>query len=402
MRSFSIIKITVIFLVVLYVSLNQALAEDSFDTVKDEAKGTTVTWFMWGGSPTINSWVDTYVAEEVKSRYGIKLKRVPADAAIFVNKLLTEKQTGRKKGTMDLLWINGENFKNAMENGLLYGPVAMNLPNFSYVDPVTVEFDFGYPVRGYEIPYGRAQFVFEYDAAVLPTPPRSFAALKNWVKEYPGKFTYPSPPDFTGSAFIRQAFYALTGGHEQYMHGVDTELYEKNVPKLWAYLNDLKPYLWQQGKNYPKDIAALDTLFERGEVLINMSYHQANAQSKILQGRYKNSVRTFVMKEGSIFNTHFTAVPFNAPNRAGALVVANFLLSPEAQLHKNNPENWGDFTALDLSRIEQDMRSRFQALDLGEATLTLEELAEAAVPEIPSGYLELLERDWEKQVLQKQ
>ncbi len=402
MRWYTIVSIAVVSAVLVLSGQNRVHAEESFETLVEQARGTTVKWFMWGGSPTINSWVDTYVAGEVKKRYDINLKRIPADAAIFVNKLLTEKQTGRKKGTMDLLWINGENFKNAMENDLLHGPVTRLLPSFAGVDPATVAFDFGYPVEGYEVPYGRAQFVFEYDAAVLPQPPQSFAALKVWVMENPGKFTYPSPPDFTGSAFIRQAFYALTGGHEQYMQGVDQELYAKNAPMLWAYLNELKPHLWQQGRTYPKDIAALDNLFERGEVLINMSYHQANAQSKILQGRYKKSVRTFVMKDGSIFNTHFTAVPFNAPNRAGALVVANFLLSPEAQLHKNNPKNWGDFTALDLGRLESDMRQRFQELDLGEATLSLSELAEAAVPEIPSGYLELLERDWEKQVLRNQ
>ncbi len=377
-------------------------AQESFEELVNQAKGTTVKWFMWGGSPTINSWVDTYVAKEVKKLYDIDLQRVPADAAIFVNKLLTEKQTGRKKGTMDLLWINGENFKNAMENKLLYGPITQMLPNFSYVDPTTVAFDFGYPVQGYEVPYGRAQFVFEYDSAVLPDPPMSLDDLKAWVKKNPGKFTYPSPPDFTGSAFIRQVFYGLTGGHEQYMQGVDENLFNKNAPKLWVYLNEIKPFLWQNGRTYPKDIAALDTLFERGEVLLNMSYHQANAQSRILQGRYKKSVRTFVMKNGSIFNTHFTAVPYNAPNRAGGLVVANFLLSPEAQYHKNNPKNWGDFTALDLNRLDDAEQNRFQALNLGEATLSLSELAESAVPEIPSGYLELLERDWVNQVLRKQ
>lgn len=377
-------------------------AQESFEELVNQAKGTTVKWFMWGGSPTINSWVDTYVAKEVKKLYDIDLQRVPADAAIFVNKLLTEKQTGRKKGTMDLLWINGENFKNAMENRLLYGPITQMLPNFSYVDPTTVAFDFGYPVQGYEVPYGRAQFVFEYDSTVLPNPPMSLDDLKAWVKKNPGKFTYPSPPDFTGSAFIRQVFYGLTGGHEQYMQGVDENLFNKNAPKLWVYLNEIKPFLWQNGRTYPKDIAALDTLFERGEVLLNMSYHQANAQSRILQGRYKKSVRTFVMKNGSIFNTHFTAVPYNAPNRAGGLVVANFLLSPEAQYHKNNPKNWGDFTALDLNRLDDAEQNRFQALNLGEATLSLSELAESAVPEIPSGYLELLERDWVNQVLRKQ
>jgi putative spermidine/putrescine transport system substrate-binding protein len=376
-------------------------AAETFADLVEKARGTEVKWFMWGGSPVINSWVDTYVAAEVKDRYDITLKRVPADAAIFINKLLTEKQAGRTTGTMDLLWINGENFKNAMENGLLQGPITDILPNFSLVDPESVKYDFGYPVQGYEAPYGRAQFVYEYDAAKLMDPPRSFAELKNWVQENPGRFTYPRPPDFTGSAFVRQAFYALTGGHEQYMAGLDEELYNRNAAKLWDYLNDIKPYLWQQGKTYPKDIAALDTLFERGEVALNMSYHQANAQSRITQGRYSPTVRTFVMQEGSLYNTHFTAVPFNAPNRSGALVVADFLLSPEAQLQKNMPQNWGDFTVLDLERLDSDMVKRFKNLDLGEATLSPADLAAAAVPEIPSGYLELLERDWENKVLRR-
>ncbi len=399
MRLFRLAAIAISLFSISISGISRASAADSFELLAREAKGTEVKWFMWGGSPTINSWVDTYVVAEVKKRYDIRLKRVPADAAIFINKLLTEKQAGREKGTMDLLWINGENFKNAKENELLYGPITEVLPNSSLVDTVSVAYDFGFPVQGYEAPFGRAQFVFEYDTATVPAPPESFEGLKAWVKENPGKFTYPKPPDFTGSAFIRQAFYALTGGHSQYMEGLDEELYRKIAPKLWEYLNDIKPYLWQQGRTYPRDIGALDTLFERGEVLLNMSYHQANAQSRILQGRYPKSVRTFVMKEGSLYNTHYTAVPFNAANRAGALVVANFLLSPEAQLHKNDPGNWGDFTVLDLNRLDEEMRTRFEELELGEATLPLSSLAAAAVPEIPSAYLELLERDWEKLVL---
>jgi len=364
-----------------------------------QARGSEVKWYMWGGSTTINAWVDGYVAKTVKERFDITLKRVPADAAVFVNKLLAEKQAGGK-GSMDLLWINGENFKNAMENGLLQGPVTQLLPNFKLIDPASVEFDFGYPVGGYEAPYGRAQFVFEYDSAKVAKPPKNFTELKQWVKDNPGKFTYPKPPDFTGSAFIRQVFYAVGGGHHKYLKGFDQALYAQGSQVLWQYLNEIKPFLWQQGKTYPKDVAALDTLFERGEVLLNMSYHQAGAQGKILQGRYPKTVRTMVMADGSIYNTHFTAVPFNAPNRAGALVVADFLMSPEAQLSKNDPANWGDFTVLDLARLDEAQRGRFQALDLGAATLSVAELGKAAVPEIPAAYLEHLEKDWEKQVLQ--
>lgn len=376
--------------------------EKSYEQIEGQARSTRVTFYMWGGSAIINEWIDTFVAGELKKQHDIDLVRSPMDASIFVNKLLTEKQAGKQKGTIDLLWINGENFKNAMEADLLFGPFADKLPNFvDLVDPKTAEYDFGYPVEFYEAPYGRAQFVFEFDSAKISKPPETFLQLRDWVRRNPGRFTYPQPPDFTGSAFIRQVFYAVSGGHSQYMKGFDGELFKKQSQKLWDYLNDLKPYLWQRGRSYPKDSAGLDTLFERGEVDFNMTYHQAHAQNKILNEMYRKSVRTFVMKDGSIYNTHFTAIPFNAPNKPGAMVTANFLLSFDAQYSKNQPENWGDFTVLDLGRLPSGQRQQFLSLDLGEATLPLSLLEDHAVPEIPSSYLELLENGWEENVLRQ-
>ncbi len=374
------------------------LSED-FQSIREEARGGTVRFAMWGGSSVINAWVDGYVAGELDRRYTIHLQRVPMDAGVFVNKLLTEKQAGRLQGSLDLLWINGENFKNAMEAGLLYGPFAEKLPEYRNVDPASVAYDFGYPTRGYESPYGRAQFVFEYDIARVPDPPRSFEQLAAWVKRNPGRFTYPQPPDFTGSAFIRQAFYAVTGGHEQYLGGFNRELFDRKAPLLWEYLNHVEPYLWQEGRTYPRDVAATDTLFARGEVDLNMSYHQAHAQNSILTGLYPDTVRTFVMENNSIFNVHFTAIPFNAPNKPGALVAADFLLSVDAQVSKNDPRNWGDFTVLDMKRLDPVQRDRFESLDLGRTTLDLGTLAGNAVPEIHAAYLEALETGWEEQVL---
>ena len=392
-------------LVLLFLFSNGAIAGTKFLTYEqavENARGTTVKFYMWGGSAPINGWVDGYVTETVKKKFGITLNRVPMDASVFVNKLLTEKMAGKKKGTIDLMWINGENFKNAKQTGLLYGPVAGRLPSVqAYVDPASMAFDFGFPVDHFEVPYGKAQFVFIFDQAKITTPPDSFENLKTWIKAHPGQFTYPQPPDFTGSAFIRQLFYAVTGGHEQYMKGFDETLYNQNVPKLWGYLQDMAPYLWQKGETYPKSIAALELLFERGEVALNMSYHQAHAANKILEGKYPESVRTFVMQEGSIYNTHFTAIAYNASNIAGAMVVADFLASPEAQLSKNNPQNWGDFTVLDMKKLSPDMVKAFEALDLGAATLPLEQLSSAAVPEIPAEYLTRLESDWQKQILGK-
>lgn len=392
-------KIISLFMMLLLVSCSgkkQSDVNSSFEEVLKKAENSTVRFVMWGGSSSINKWVDTYVASEVKKRYNIKLVRVPADASVFVNKLLSEKNSGSVKGSMDLLWINGENFKNAKEKGLLWGPVTDKLPNYNeFIDPATVQSDFGFPVDGYEVPYGRAQFVFEYDSVKVADVPDSFAKLQEWVKKNPGKFTYPQPPDFTASAFIRQVFYASTGGHKQYEGAFNKTVFDKNKTLWIKYLSDLSPYLWNSGKNYPKDIAALDTLFERGEVFINMSYHQADAQNRVLAGRYPSTVKTFVMKEGSIYNTHFTAIPFNSGNKEGAMAVANFLLSPEAQLSKNDPANWGDFTVLDLKKLSSEDRKKFAELDLGKPTLPLDVLEKYAVPEVTSEYVEALEKEWE-------
>jgi len=374
--------------------------EEPFEEIEKQAEGSKVHWYMYGGWAHVNTWVDTYVAREMKVRYNIDLTRVPMDAGIFVNKLLNEKAAGKQTGTIDLLWINGENFKNAREAGLLLGPFASHLPHVQqYVDPGSVAHDFGYPVEGYEAPFGKAQFVFEYDTAEVDSPPQTVAALKAWIKAHPGRFTYPQPPDFTGSAFIRQLFYAVTGGHEQYLQGYDPDLFARQAPKLWAWLNEVEPWLWQKGQTYPKDSATLDTLFARGEVAFGMSYHPPHAQNKILEGTYPDTVRTFVLEDGSMYNIHFTAIPFNAPNKAGAMVLSNFLLSVDAQLAKYDPAVWGDFPALDPQRLSPRDRKRFQAVDLGPATLRSDELVPVGVPEIPARYLEALERGWEEHVL---
>lgn len=374
----------------------------NFEQLEKLAKESVVTFYMWGGSEKINTWIDTYVASSVKEKYGITLKRVPMDASVFVNKLLTEKSAGKVLGEIDLLWINGENFKNARMGDVLFGPYLEKLPNYmNYIDPSSAESDGGFPVDGYEVPYGKAQFIYIYDSALVDDVPQNFNELLKWAKKNPGLFTYPQPPDFTGSAFIRQAFYALTGGYKQYVDGFDQELYNKKSELLWDYLNELEPYLWQAGKNYPKEKSNMDKLFEKGEIRFTMSFTQTAAQSQINDGIYPDTVRSFVLRDGSLSNTHFTAIPFNSPNKAGAMVVSNFLISPEAQISKNDPDNWGDFTVLAINKLEKTDLDKFDSLDLGEATLPLEKLSKYAVPEIPSEYWEALEVGWDENVLKK-
>ena len=88
-------------------------------------------------------------------------------------------------GTIDLIWINGENFRTAKQGGVLWGPFAEALPNVKHFSEDARRRDFGTNVEGYEAPYKRAQFVIAYDTARAPDPPRSIEKLREWIKTHP-------------------------------------------------------------------------------------------------------------------------------------------------------------------------------------------------------------------------
>ena len=176
-----------------------------WDEILADAKGETVYWNAWGGSENINAYIE-WAGEELKQRYGVELVHVKLDdTANAVAKVVAEKAAGKNQGgSVDLIWINGENFASMKEQGLLFSPGwAEDLPNWRYVDienKPTIQTDFTIPVEGLESPWGMAKLVFFYDqartdAAALPTDAQS---LLEWAKANPGRFSYPQPPDFIG------------------------------------------------------------------------------------------------------------------------------------------------------------------------------------------------------------
>ncbi len=375
----------------------------SWDDAVAAARGQTVDWYMWGGSPAVNAFVNGYLANEVQQRYGITLRQVPVkDIAEVVGKLVIEKQAGKDQdGSVDLMWINGENFRTCKRHGLLYGPFADVLPNQCYVDwdNPSVRNDFGTPVEGMESPWGSAQVVMIHDSARTPQPPRSIGALIEWIKEHPGRFTYPAPPDFTGSVFIRHIFYHVSGSVTRWQEDYTEEELRQASEQTFAVLRDLQPVLWRGGSTYPDSPVRMNTLFADGEIDFSFSYHQGDASRHILDGLFPDTVRTFVFEEGTIANTHFVAIPFNAKDKAAAMVVANFLLSPEAQLEKARPEVWGDFPVISTELLPTEWQQQFVELPRGPATLDDQVLQEHQLPEPPSDILMYLERGWERQVL---
>ena len=373
-----------------------AASDPTWTKTVETARGQEVFWNAWGGGEVYNRYID-WVAGRVAEKYGITLRHVKiGDTAEAVRKVLAERTAGRvTDGSVDLIWINGENFKAMKDNALLYGPFVERLPNFALVDtdekPTTV-LDFTVPTGGLESPWGMAKLIFIHDSAVLPDPPRSIPALLEHARGNKGRITYPAPPDFTGTTFLKQALYELVENPADLLIPAGDNFDTVTAP-LWAFLDEITPLLWRGGADYPKTGTSLRQLLDDGEIDLAFSFNIGEASSAIAEGLLPESARTYVLDGGTIGNTHFVAIPFNAPHTEAAMVVANFLLSPEAQAHKAHPDVWGEQTVLSYDRLSADQRALFDAVPRGVATLGEQELGRT-LPEPHPSWMTRIEEAW--------
>lgn len=371
---------------------------NDWNAVEAEARGQTVYWYAWGGDPRINDYI-AWVAKQSKSRYGVTLEHVKVDdTGSVVSRVLAEKAAGRDSdGNVDLVWINGENFAAMKRAGLLFSPSwADRLPNWAGVDVAgkpTVVTDFTIPTDGLEAPWGMAQLVFMADETRFDAFPRSMDALATWIRQNPGRFTYPQPPDFVGSTFLKQALYEVVDKPDILNLPAEGPEADRAVDALMTWLSDLRDDLWRSGKAFPRNYSALIGLLADDEIDVAFAFNPAAASNAIANGELPDSVRTFVFEGGTIGNSHFVAIPYNASSKAGALVLANFLLSPEAQAHKQDPAIWGDPTVLDVAGLPAADRALFDRLDLGVATLSPADLG-AVLPEPHPSWMMRVEEAW--------
>lgn len=363
------------------------------------ARGQSVWWHAWGGDPKINDFI-AWVGGLAQDRFGVTLTQVKlASTADAVAAVLAERDAGRTTGgTVDLIWINGENFAAMKAAGLLHGPFAESLPNWPLVDvagkPAVVT-DFTLPTAGYESPWALAQLVFEYDSARLAAPPESLAALTDWIVAHPGRFTYPQPPDYLGVTFLKQALYDMVAEPGLLQKPVDPAAFAAVAKPLWDWLDRITPALWRQGRAYPASEPALGQLLADAEIDIAFAFNPGRASAEIAAGTLPDTVRTFTFPTGTIGNASFLAIPFNASAREGAQVVADLILSPEVQARAQDPAVLGFQTVLNLAALAPEDRARFDALDLGIATLP-PDMRGPALLEPHASWATALAGDWQR------
>ena len=370
-------------------------AEADWSAIAAKARGQKVFFNAWGGSERTNAYLQ-WAAAEVARRHGIRLEHVRiTDTAEAVKRLRSERQAGRSagSGSIDMVWINGENFLTLKKEGLLFGPFAERLPNYRWVDTEgkpSTRLDFSEPVEGMEAPWGMAQFTFFADRQRLSQPPRSMAALLELARSQPGRITYPRPPNFHGTTFLKQALLEATPDRAVLYRPVSPAALERAAAPLWSYLDALQPHLWRRGRQHPQNAAAVRQMMADGELLLALTFNPNEAANEIAARRLPATVYSWQHESGAVGNTHFLGIPANASAPEAAQVVIDFMLSPEAQARKADIEVWGDGTVLALERLPAAERQRFASRGWpGQLERTAPLLLE------PHGsWVDPLEREW--------
>lgn len=366
-----------------------------------------VYFHAWGGDPQINAYIQ-WAAKSVKDKYNINLVHVKlSDTSEAVSRVLAEKSANNNtQGSVDLIWINGANFATMSENALLLKGWSDNLPNFTLTDPnnnPAVTLDFGVPTEGMESPWGQASLTFYYDSLALKQPPKTLEELANWAQRNPGRFGYPKPPDFLGMSFLK---YALVMIHEQNDAKTGNNLIaELNEPvsdlnreiilePLWDFLDKLHPSLWREGQQFLQSGAQMRRLIDDTELSLGFTFSGPEVPAAVQRYDLPPSIRSYAMSDGTLSNTHFVAIPYNASHSAAAQLVANFLLSPEAQARKQTPSVWGDKTVLVPTMLTPKQQALFTTITPHPSALPFEAITRTVSEPHPS-WVEAIDQGWQ-------
>jgi putative thiamine transport system substrate-binding protein len=370
-----------------------AQTSNDWNALAAKAKGQTVYFNAWGGADIINAYIQ-WAAAEVQKRHGVNVVHVKiTDAADMVKRVRNEKAAGKANGTVDLVWINGENFLTMKREGLLFGPFSERLPSYAKVDTQgkpTTRVDFSEPVEGMEAPWGMAQLTFMVDSQRTPKPPQNLTELLAYAKANPGRITYPRPPNFHGTTFLKQVLLDSSANRDALYRPLDDARFAQATAPLWATLDQLHPHLWRSGKQFPQNAEAIRQMLADGELHWALTFNPNDAANEIAAKRLPTSISSYQFSSGTIGNTHFVAIPVNASAKEGAQVFANFLLSAEAQARKADIAVWGDPTVLALDKLSAPERAQFASKPLpGQVAHSA-----PAIPEPHGSWVEPMEKEW--------
>lgn len=268
----------------------------------------------------------TELLQKFEEKYGIKATLVVAGDADFAQKALTERDN--PVGTIDACLI-GNQIKTLLDGGTLAGPILDKMESLEYLDPDSCKYQEGMLTNGYVVPLYFNQTGLLYNSRNISADevPQTFEELEAYIESHPGKFGFNVPEKGgSGQSFVHSVIAAKTGGIEQY-YGDEAEDPAKTEKwsEVWEWLRAHRDQMViTTGNN--DSISRVN----QGEIDLTVAWNDdldvARAAGEI--GEW--AILT-VPEMGLAGGGDTLGMLANAPHKAAALLLINYLTSKEGQ-----------------------------------------------------------------------
>ncbi len=374
---------------------------NDWDSVLQAAQGQTVNVNMMTGT-VMAEWLNADMPTALEP-YGINWNLTVASNTVDVVNLISSEIGGGNtdNGSVDLAWINGENFVSLKNADYLYGPLLEYLPSYAYCDPddPNTTTDCGVPTEGYEVPFQAVWDVFWGNTDVIPqsdfpTDPDSFL---EFVQKYPGMFTYAQPGNYKGTYFVDTIIAGVCGSDvwdRLFSEALEKEELRELISPALEYLRSLNPYLWNGGASFPSDGDQVIQLFADGEIAC--MFETSMPQSYMDQGTISAATRPFFLTSGVIHDFWYMAIPSNAANKAAALVTMNELMKPYMQVAQFNAVGYYPFSTYE--NMDAEGQEAYDAIEWTDGLIEPEEMNDYAISQVNGENNDLIEELWMEEV----
>jgi putative spermidine/putrescine transport system substrate-binding protein len=244
-------------------------------------------------------------------------------------------------------------------SGLLTSVSATNLPPLADV-PADVVAAGG--TGG--IPYRASSVLLAYDTKTVSSPPKTLDDLLSWIKANPGKFTYNTPDSGgSGQSFVTTVLDKTVPTADRAKMVTDyTPALETGWNAGFATLAGLNPYVYQHGV-YPNGNNQVLDLLSSGQISMAPVWSDQFITGQ-KNGQIPANIGYTQISDPSLTGgAAYLGIPSASPRQQGALKLAAWVLSPEAQALIS--DNIAGYPVINLSKLPSAVQSKLAKADIG-------------------------------------
>lgn len=209
------------------------------------------------------------------------------------------------------------------------------------------------------IPYRASSVLLAYNTKNVPTPPKTLSDLLSWIKAHPGKFTYNTPDSGgAGQSFVTTVLdQNVPAADRAKMVTSYVPDLEKDWNKGFATLASLNSDIYQKGVYPNGNNQALD-LLSSGQIWMTTVW-----SDQFITGQKHGQIPASI-KYTQISNPSFTGgaaylgIPKASPRQEGALELAKWLLTPNAQALMS--DSVAGYPVIDLNKLPANVQKQFK------------------------------------------